>query len=71
MARREEQENARREVTEVAPDVLRMELPIHLPGLGHVNCSALIDGEGATLVDPGLPGPATWSAIRDDLRAPG
>ncbi len=71
MARREEQENARREVTEVAPDVLRMELPIHLPGLGHVNCYALIDGEGATLVDPGLPGPATWSAIRDRLKRAG
>ena len=33
-------------MTEVAPDVLRMELPIHMPGLGHVNCYALIDGEG-------------------------
>jgi glyoxylase-like metal-dependent hydrolase (beta-lactamase superfamily II) len=55
-------------VTEVAPDVLRMELPIHLPGLGHVNCYAIIDGDGAAVVDPGLPGPASWKAIQDRLR---
>jgi len=67
MARRQEQENARTEVTEVAPNVLRMELPIHLPGLGHVNCYALIDGEGATVVDPGLPGPLSWRAIQHRL----
>jgi len=68
MARRQEQEQAREEVTEVAPDVLRMELPIRLPGLGHVNCYAILDSEGATVVDPGLPGPGTWRAIRDRLR---
>jgi glyoxylase-like metal-dependent hydrolase (beta-lactamase superfamily II) len=67
MARRQEQEPARSEVVEVAPDVLRMELPIRLPGLGHVNMYALLDGEGAAVVDPGLPGPATWRAIQDRL----
>ena len=71
MARRQEQEPARSEVTEVAPDVLRLELPIRLPGLGHVNCYAIVDGEGATLVDPGLPGPGTWRAIQDRLRRAG
>ena len=35
MARRQEQESARSEVTEVAPNILRMELPIRIPGLGH------------------------------------
>ena len=45
--RRQEQESAREEVTEVAKDVLRMELPISMPGLGHVNCYALLDSEGA------------------------
>lgn len=60
MAKRQEQEPARSEVLEVAPDVLRMELPIHLPGLGHVNCYAILDREGAAVVDPGLPGPTTW-----------
>jgi glyoxylase-like metal-dependent hydrolase (beta-lactamase superfamily II) len=68
MARRQEQEPARADVVEVAPDVLRMELPIRLPGLGHVNCYAILDRNGAAVVDPGLPGPGTWRAIQDRLR---
>jgi len=68
MARKQEQEPAREEVTEVAPNVLRFELPIRMPGLGHVNCYALVDGDGVALVDPGLPGPATWRALVDRLR---
>ncbi len=68
VARKQEQEPARDVVTEVAPGVLRFELPIRMPGLGHVNCYALVDGEGVALVDPGLPGPLTWRAIRDRLR---
>jgi glyoxylase-like metal-dependent hydrolase (beta-lactamase superfamily II) len=71
MARRQEQESARAEVTEVAPSVLRMELPIHMPGLGHVNCYALVDSRGVALVDPGLPGPITWRALQDRLRQAG
>ena len=55
--RREEQEDASTEVTEVASNVLRMQLPIRMPGLGHVNCYALLDDDGAAVVDPGLPGP--------------
>jgi hypothetical protein len=50
--RKQEQEPASEEVTEVAPGVLRLQLPISLPGLGHVNCYALIDGDGVALVDP-------------------
>jgi glyoxylase-like metal-dependent hydrolase (beta-lactamase superfamily II) len=68
MARREEQEEARSQVTEVAPNVLRMELPIRMPGLGHVNCYAILDKNGAAVVDPGLPGPGTWRAICERLR---
>ncbi len=68
MARRQEQESAVAEVTEVAPDVLRMQLPIFMPGLGHVNMYAILDGEGAAVVDPGLPGPACWRAIVDRLK---
>ncbi len=71
MAKRQEQESARREVTEVAPGVLRLQLPINLPGLAHVNCYALLDERGAALVDPGLPGPATQRALRDRLRRAG
>ena len=68
MARRQEQEAARPEVAEVAPNVLRMQLPIRMPGLGHVNCYAILDARGAAVVDPGLPGPGTWRAIQDRLR---
>jgi len=65
--RKQEQEPASEEVTEVAPDVLRMQLPISMPGLGHVNCYALIDGDGVALVDPGLPGDESWAALMDRL----
>jgi glyoxylase-like metal-dependent hydrolase (beta-lactamase superfamily II) len=68
MPRRQEQESARSEVVEVAAGVVRMELPISLPGLGHVNCYAILDAEGAAVVDPGLPGPGTWRALQDRLR---
>lgn len=39
---------------EVAPGILRIMLPIELPGLGHVNCYVLEDDRGLSLVDPGL-----------------
>jgi glyoxylase-like metal-dependent hydrolase (beta-lactamase superfamily II) len=68
MAHRQEQEKADSNVTEVAPNVLRMQLPIRMPGLGHVNMYALLDKNGATVIDPGLPGPFTWRAIQDRLR---
>jgi glyoxylase-like metal-dependent hydrolase (beta-lactamase superfamily II) len=68
---RQEQEKATEEVTEVAPGVLRMMLPIQIPGLGHVNCYCLVDSKGAALVDPGLPGPGTWEAIRKRLAQAG
>jgi len=61
--KRQEQEDAQEEITEVAKDILRMQLPIHLPGLGHVNMYALMDDDGAAVIDPGLPGTATWDAI--------
>jgi glyoxylase-like metal-dependent hydrolase (beta-lactamase superfamily II) len=67
VASRQEQEPARSQVTEVAPGVARMELPIHMPGLGHVNCYALLDKDGAAVMDPGLPGPGTWRAIQERL----
>ncbi len=42
---------------EVAPGILRIQIPILLPGLGHVNCYVLEDERGVALVDPGLPDP--------------
>ncbi|UCE84567.1 MAG: MBL fold metallo-hydrolase [Deltaproteobacteria bacterium] len=71
MARRQEQEPARSGVTEVAPSVLRMQLPIRMPGLGHVNCYAILDDRGAAVVDPGLPGPGTWRALQERLKQAG
>ncbi len=70
-ARKQEQEDARIEVTEVFPNILRMELPITMPGLGHVNCYALLDDDGAAIVDPGLPGPSTQEALRHRLAQAG
>jgi glyoxylase-like metal-dependent hydrolase (beta-lactamase superfamily II) len=62
--RKQEQEPANPEVTEVAPGILRLQLPIHLPGLGHVNCYALEDERGFAVVDPGMPGPRAWKELR-------
>ncbi|HKY15483.1 MAG TPA: MBL fold metallo-hydrolase [Microthrixaceae bacterium] len=69
--KRQEQEEASEEVTEVAPGVLRMQLPIMMPGLGHVNCYALEDERGYTLVDPGLPGPDSFAALESRLAQAG
>jgi glyoxylase-like metal-dependent hydrolase (beta-lactamase superfamily II) len=69
--RKQEQEPARSEITELAPNVLRMELPIRMPGLGHVNCYALLDGDGASVVDPGMPGPDNWNAVKKRLKQAG
>jgi glyoxylase-like metal-dependent hydrolase (beta-lactamase superfamily II) len=66
--RKQEQEEASTEVTQAAPGVLRMQLPIQMPGLGHVNAYLLVDDRGAALVDAGLPGPATWTALQDRLK---
>ena len=64
---RQEQEDASEEITEVAPGILRLQLPVHFTGLGHVNCWALEDDRGVTLVDPGLPGEASWTALQQRL----
>ena len=55
----------------MAPNVLRSQLPVFLPGLGHVNCYFLQDDRGVTIVDPGLPGPQSWRALVDRLKQAG
>ena len=61
---RQENEPASPEITEVGPNVLRMQLDIALPGLSHVNCYAIIDDDGGVaLVDPGLPGKPSWQSL--------
>ena len=69
--RRQEQEPASTEVTEVAPNILRSQLPVFLPGLGHVNCYFLQDERGVAIVDPGLPGPQSWRALVARLKQAG
>ena len=60
---RQEQEPAAAEIVEVAPDVLRMQLPIQFTGLGHVNMYGLVDRRGVAVVDPGMPGGRSWKAV--------
>jgi glyoxylase-like metal-dependent hydrolase (beta-lactamase superfamily II) len=67
-ASKQEQEPATEEVTEVGPGVVRFQLPIQMPGLGHVNTYALLDERGAAIVDPGMPGPLTWRTLGRRLR---
>ncbi len=69
--KRQEQEPASSDVTEMAPGILRSQLPISLPGLGHVNCYFLEDERGVAIVDPGLPGPTSWRALVHRLKAAG
>jgi glyoxylase-like metal-dependent hydrolase (beta-lactamase superfamily II) len=66
-----EQLDASDEIIEVAPGILRLQLPIHFTGLGHVNTYALEDGDGFTLVDPGLPGETSWRALQERMAAAG
>jgi glyoxylase-like metal-dependent hydrolase (beta-lactamase superfamily II) len=67
MVTKQEQEPASDEIVEVAPGILRMQLPIQFTGLGHVNCYALVDDRGVALVDPGLPGEESWAGLTDRL----
>ncbi len=68
---KQEQEPASEEITEVGPGILRLQLPVNLPGLGHVNCYAIEDERGVALVDPGLPGEMAWRALTDRLATAG
>ena len=68
---RQEQLPASADVIDVAPGVLRMQLPIAMPGLGHVNTYILVDHDGIALMDPGLPGPSSWDALVGRLASVG
>src|SRR5438045_8586986 len=60
---RQEAEPAATEIEEITNGVLRMQLPLRMPGLGHVNCYALEDEKGFAVVDPGMPGPQSWKLL--------
>lgn len=68
---RQEAELATDEVNEIAPNVLRSQLPISMQGLGHVNMYILLDEKGAAVVDPGLPGEESWNALLVRLQKAG
>lgn len=65
---KQEQRPATDRIDEVAPGILRTQLPISIPGLGHVNMYVLEDERGVTLVDPGLYEKASYDKIRRHLR---
>ena len=68
----QEQEPAPEDVTEVAPGILRVQLPIAMPGLGHVNCYVLEDERGVAIVDPGhARARSRWQALATGCAAPG
>jgi glyoxylase-like metal-dependent hydrolase (beta-lactamase superfamily II) len=68
---KQEQERATAEITELGPGVLRSQLPIDMPGLGHVNMYILEDERGVAVVDPGLPEQSSYDAIESRLRSAG
>ncbi|MDH4145188.1 MAG: MBL fold metallo-hydrolase [Acidimicrobiia bacterium] len=68
---REERRPPERSVTEVAAGVLRIQLPMNMPGLGHVNCYAIEDRQGIALVDPGTPSSASWRVLKKRLAEAG
>lgn len=66
--RKSEQIPATDDIVEVAPGILRTQLPIDFTGLGHVNMYVLEDERGVAVVDPGLPTRESWNAIRKRLK---
>jgi glyoxylase-like metal-dependent hydrolase (beta-lactamase superfamily II) len=62
-----EQLQATDEIVEVAPGVLRTQLPANITGLGHVNMYVMEDDRGVAVVDPGLPTKESWNALTQRL----
>ncbi|MFN0025649.1 MAG: MBL fold metallo-hydrolase [Acidimicrobiales bacterium] len=68
---REERQPPLREVSEVAPGVLRVQLPMNMPGLGHVNCYVIEDRKGISLIDPGTPSLRSLKVLKDRMAEAG
>ncbi len=68
---RQEKDKATEDIDELAPGVLRSQLPVELPGLGHVNCYILEDKRGIAVIDPGLPGTRSFEFLKDRLKRAG
>lgn len=66
-----EQVPASEAVDDLGNGILRMQLPIAMPGLRHVNMYGLLDDRGLAIIDVGVPGPATWKAVKKRLKDAG
>lgn len=64
---KQEQLPASDDIADIAPGVLRAQLPIAMPGLGHVNMYVLEDERGVTVVDPGLPDKRNYEMVKKRL----
>ncbi len=71
LSMREERRPPERATAEVAPGVLRIQLPMNMPGLGHVNCYVIEDRKGVALIDPGTPSLRSWQVLRRRLHEAG
>jgi hypothetical protein len=65
---RQEQMPASTDIAEIVPGIYRTQLPIDLPGLGHVNMYVLEDERGVAVVDPGMPGRESFHALESRLK---
>src|SRR5947209_4964582 len=63
----EERRPPEEEVVEVAPGVVRIQLPRNMPGLGHDSCYAVEDRQGVALVAPGTPSLRSWRVLVQKL----
>ncbi|HUR78769.1 MAG TPA: MBL fold metallo-hydrolase [Acidimicrobiales bacterium] len=69
--RKSEQAPASEEILDLGNGVIRMQLPIAMPGLRHVNMYGLLDDRGLAIIDVGVPGPMTWKAVQKRLKDAG
>ncbi|HVT75626.1 MAG TPA: MBL fold metallo-hydrolase, partial [Acidimicrobiales bacterium] len=69
--RKSEQAPASADVVDLGQNVIRMQLPIQMPGLGHVNMYGLVDNRGLAIIDVGVPGPQTWKWVKANLKNAG
>jgi glyoxylase-like metal-dependent hydrolase (beta-lactamase superfamily II) len=66
-----EQAPASEEITDLGQGIIKMQLPIAMPGLRHVNMYGLLDDRGLAVIDVGVPGPSTWTAVKKRLKDAG
>ncbi len=69
--RKSEQVPASEDVEDLGSGIIKMQLPIAMPGLRHVNMYGLLDDRGLAIIDVGVPGPNTWTAVKKRLKTAG